>query len=473
MPERLNSDAILIVDDEVDFANGLARLIQKAFPDNPVLVRHDGESAFELLQERPCALMITDLRMPGMDGFAVLEKAQALEPALAVVVLTGHGTIETAVTALKAGAYDFLTKPIDQDALYRVVAKGLDRAALLRENRRLREVMETQGPRDLLIGESSAMRSLKAEIEAVAATDYTVLILGESGTGKELVARTIHRLSSRGRQTMVSVNCTAIAETVLESELFGHVKGAFTGADRPRRGLFLEADGSSLLLDEIGDMPVYLQPKLLRALQEREIRPVGGSENIAVNVRILASTNQRLESRIASGTFREDLYYRLNVLTIRVPALRDRPTDIPLLALHFLEETCREMGTEEKTFSADALKDLASRRWPGNVRELFNFVKRLAVFCRGPKIDAAQVRLLDAPAQSALPGRPGIETYKEAKDRFLDDFTRSYIQRLLEETSGNISQAARMSGLERVSVQKMLRRLGIDAEEFRGKSETP
>jgi DNA-binding NtrC family response regulator len=471
MSERLNRDAILIVDDETDFANGLARLIQKEFTDNHVLVKYDGESAFEVLQDRPCALMITDLKMRGMDGFALLGKALVLEPTLAVVVLTGHGTIETAVAALKAGAYDFLTKPIDQDALYRVVVKSLDHAALLRENHRLREAMETYSPRASLIGESTAIRRLKEQIEAVAATDYTVLILGESGTGKELVARNIHRLSRRGQHPMVSVNCTAIAENILESELFGHVKGAFTGADKARRGIFLAADGSSLHLDEIGDLPVHLQPKLLRALQEQEIRPLGGSQNIPVNVRILASTNRCLETRIAAGAFRDDLYYRLNVLTVRVPRLRDRPTDIPILALHCLRETCREMGTEEKNFAPGTVNYLASRRWPGNVRELLNFVRRLVVFSRGIVITEAQVRLLDASAQGHTPTNLEIETYKEAKGRFLEDFTRSYVQRLLEETTGNISQAARLSGLERVSLQKILKRLGIDAERFRERSE--
>jgi DNA-binding NtrC family response regulator len=473
MPERLNRDAILIVDDEADFASGLARLIQKAFPGNPVLTKHDGESALELLQERPCALLITDIRMPGMDGFALLKQAIALEPALSVVVLTGFGTIEMAVAALKAGAYEFLTKPIDQDGLYGVVAKGLDRAALLRENRRLKEAVAAWGPRHELIGDSPAMHRLREEIEAVAATDYTVLILGESGTGKELVARTIHRLSRRGEHTMVNINCTAIPEHLVESELFGHVKGAFTGADKPRQGLFLAADGSSLHLDEIGDLPLKLQPKLLRALQEREIRPVGGTENIPVNVRILASTNKGLENRILDGSFREDLYYRLNVLTVRVPALRERSSDIPPLALHCLSETCRELGACDKVLGQDALEYLASRHWPGNVRELINFVRRLAVFCRVQVITQAQVRLLDTPGLGSLPGRTGTEPYKDAKERFLEDFTRSYVQRLLEETGGNISQAARLSGLERVSLQKILRRLGIGAEEFRSHADSP
>jgi transcriptional regulator with GAF, ATPase, and Fis domain len=341
----------------------------------------------------------------------------------------------------------------------------------MRENRRLREAMAASGGNRALIGESPAMRRLREEIAAVAATDYTALITGESGAGKELVAQTIHRLSRRGEHTMVSVNCTAIPESVMESELFGHVKGAFTGADKARQGLFLAADGSTLHLDEIGDMPILLQPKLLRALQEREIRPVGGSGSIPINVRILASTNQRLEGRMKSGQFREDLYYRLNVLTIRTPPLRDRAGDAALLAVNCLRHTCGELDCEAKEFSADALEYLNTRKWPGNVRELLNFVRRIAVFCRGPVITKAQIRLLDTASQGSGLSAPGFETYKEAKERCLDDFTRSYVQRLLEETAGNISQAARLSGLERVSLQKIVRRLGIDAEEFRSKTE--
>lgn len=464
---RQTHDAILIVDDDVDFARGLGRLITKGFPGQAVLVKHDGPSALALLQERPCALMITDMRMPGMDGFALLEQVRVLSPALSVVVLTGFGTIDMAVSALKAGAYDFLTKPIDQDALYRVVGRGVERAVLLSENLRLREAITACAPRPELIGESPAMRRLQDEIEAVAATDYTVLILGESGVGKELVARRIHQASRRSVNPMVCVNCTAIPETIMESELFGHVKGAFTGAEKSRSGLFLDAAGSSLLLDEIGDLPLHLQPKLLRAIQEREIRPVGGSESIPVDVRLLATTHRRLETRVAANTFREDLYYRLNVLTLRVPSLRERARDIPLMAMHFLRETCRELGVPEKEIASEALEYLASRQWPGNVRELLNFIRRLAVFSSGSLITETQVRLMDSADAARPTGTVGIDTYKEAKERFMDDFTRSYVQRLLDETGGNISQAARLSGLERVSLQKILKRLGIAAEAFR------
>ena len=470
MSEIKSSDSILLVDDEPDFVRGIARLIQKGFPDNPVMVKQNGEEALELLQTMPCGIMITDMRMPCMNGLELLEKALAVVPSLTVIVLTGFGTIEMAVAAVKKGAYDFLTKPVDQDILFRTVRKGLERAGLIRENNRLREAAAGCLRSEQMIGESPSMRQLQKEIETVAAADYTVLIHGESGVGKELAAKAIHRLSRRGDKPLVSVNCTAVSENILESELFGHVRGAFTGAVKARQGLFQAADGSSLHLDEIGDMPIHLQPKLLRALQEREIRPVGGSVNIRVDVRILASTNQRLESLISAGAFREDLYYRLNVLTIRIPSLRERQKDIPLLAVHFLRESCREMGIGDKEFSTNALEYLSQRSWPGNVRELLNFVRRLAVFSSGQVITDTQIRLMDSIGKTAPSGASGsIETYREAKERFLDDFTRTYIRQALEHTGGNISQAARLSGLERVSLQKILRRLHIDAGEFREK----
>ena len=416
MTDSIFSDAILVVDDETHFAKGIARLIQKGFPSHPVVVRSNAEEALEVIEERPCALLLTDVRMPGQDGFALLEKAITLEPALTVVMLSGYGSVESAVKALKSGAYDFLTKPVDQDVLYRAVGKALDRAALARENLKLREAVAAGGQRQCLIGESPAIRQLRGEIEAVAQNDYAVLILGESGSGKEMVAKTIHRLSRRGHQPMVSLNCTAVSEQILESELFGHVKGAFTGAVSARQGMFLAADGSSLLLDEIGDLPLHIQPKLLRTLQEKEVRPVGGSENIRVDARILASTNHRLEAKMAAGGFREDLYYRLNVLTIRVPSLRERPKDIPLLSMHFLERTCEELDACRKELTPDAMEFLCSRQWPGNVRELLNFVRRAAVFSTGEFITGTQLRLMDAQVRTprgrifglrAVPGGQG------------------------------------------------------------------
>ncbi|MYL85236.1 response regulator [Desulfovibrio aerotolerans] len=462
---------VLVVDDQPDFAKGLVRLLTQKLPQAAVSCVLSGEAALTDLAAAPCDVMVTDLRMPGLSGLDLLPKALAVAPNLGIVLLTAHGDIDSAVLALKAGAYDFLTKPVDSDHLARVIAKGLERAALLHENRRLRAAAAACGADAGLLGQSPAMRQVKQTIAAVAASDYTVLIRGESGTGKELAARAIHAQSRRAGGPFLSVNCPAIPDQILESELFGHVRGAFTGAERDRRGLFVAANGGSLVLDEIGDIPMSVQTKLLRVLQEREVRPVGSSKSIPVDVRILAATNQDLEARINDKTFREDLYYRLNVLTVRLPPLRDRRDDIPLLATAFLERACREMGIADKDFSPEALADLAGRDWPGNVRELFNFVRRLTVFSHGGVISQAAVAEADPGSGDAAEPRDdeaGAATpYLEAKAHVVDAFTRRYVERLLKLTRGNISEAARVSGLERVSLQKILRRLGIAAEGFR------
>jgi len=458
---------ILLVDDEPDFALGLARLVATGFPDVETLVAKNGAEALERLAAGPVGLMLTDLRMPGMDGQELLRQALELEPNLTVIMLTGHGSVESAVAALKAGAYDFLTKPIERGELFRAVAKGLERDRLLGENRSLREVASRSELSRTLVGEGPAMRRLKESMTAVAASDYTVLIRGESGTGKELVAGSIHRLSPRAGQPFVTVNCPAIPEHLLESELFGHVKGAFTGAEKSRRGLFVSASGGSILLDEIGDIPMAVQTKLLRVLQEREVRPVGSSDTIKVDVRILASTNQDLEARINSGQFRQDLFYRLNVLTITPPPLRERREDIPLLAAHFLVQACNEMRLAPKALSPEAMVCLAERPWRGNVRELQNFVRRLAVFCPGSQIEMNHLRQ----AEGGLPGQNGcaqpepLAPYKDAKAHVLESFTRRYVEQVLETTGGNISEAARISGIERVSLQKILKRIGAGGAE--------
>lgn len=459
-------ETILLVDDQADFARGLARLLEQEMQGVRTLVATSGQEALEIITNESVSLMFSDLQMPGLSGMELLALSLGVKPDLSVVVITGYGTIENAVEALKTGAYDFLTKPVDRENLIRVAAKALERARLLGENRRLREQVARTGATRALIGESPAMRLLLESIIAVAASDYTVLIDGESGTGKELVARTIHAGSSRASRSLVSVNCPAIPDHLLESELFGHVKGAFTGADRNHEGLFLAADGGTLLLDEIGDIPLTVQTKLLRVLQEREVRPVGSSQSTPVDVRILASTNQNLEEKMRSGAFREDLFYRLNVLHIQVPPLRRRTEDIPMLAHHFLDQTCEEMGLAPKDIAPEVLAYLSAHSWPGNVRELQNFMRRLAVFARNDTVDLALAQL----ASSHTPSAPGDDTlapYKDAKNKILDDFTRTYVKQLLRHTEGNISRAARISGLERVSLQKILRRLEIDAEAYR------
>ncbi|MHC1711664.1 MAG: sigma-54-dependent transcriptional regulator [Solidesulfovibrio sp.] len=461
---------VLIVDDQPDFAKGLVRLLAPKLSGASLSFVLSGEAALIDLAASPCSVLVTDLRMPGLSGLELLDRALALEPQLGVVLLTAHGDIDTAVMALKAGAYDFLTKPVDSEHLARVIAMGLERAALLRENIRLRATIKACGADAGLLGESSPMLQVREAIAAVAGSDYTVLIRGESGTGKELAAQAIHTLSRRAGGPFLSVNCPAIPDQLLESELFGHVRGAFTGAERDRRGLFQSAHGGVIVLDEIGDIPMSVQTKLLRVLQEREVRPVGSSKSVPIDVRILAATNQDLEAKIGDKTFREDLYYRLNVLTVRLPPLRERREDIPLLATAFLERACRETGIGEKEFSAEALAALAGREWPGNVRELFNFVRRLTVFCRGDVIGPNAVRNADPGQSEATEPDADLNMptpYLEAKARVVDAFTRRYVERLLGQTHGNISEAARTSGLERVSLQKILRRLGIAAEGFR------
>ncbi|MFP4657316.1 MAG: sigma-54-dependent transcriptional regulator [Desulfonatronovibrionaceae bacterium] len=460
--------AILVVDDEEDFAQGLSRMISRKFP-NPCLFCSSGDKALGLLDEKEVGVLITDLRMPGMDGLQLMKKALGKKQDLSVIMLTAYGTIDKAVEAMKEGAYNFLTKPLDPEQLEMVLNKALERIHILKENTRLKELISRQKTQRQILGESTEMVRLLELIKAVAATGYTVLIRGESGTGKELVARTIHDLSQRRDEDFVSVNCPAIPSELMESELFGHARGAFTGAEKAHKGLFLQADKGTILLDEIGDIRPEVQTKLLRVLQEQEIRPVGGSKNIGIDVRILATTNQDLEEKIKTAEFREDLFYRLNVLCINVPPLRERKEDIPVLVLNFVHQTCKELNIAPKDVEPEAQAYLAAKNWPGNVRELLNFTRRLVVFCSKESIDLSLVRVVENMEEGNSFNAPPeeIAPYKEHKAAVVHDFTRVYVRNLLQKTKGNISEAARISGLERVSLQKILRRIGIDAEEFR------
>ncbi len=342
------------------------------------------------------------------------------------------------------------------------LARALDEDRLRSQNQQLREELGY----GRLLGHSTAMTDLRETISKVAKSEATVLISGESGTGKELVARAIHYEGFRAGHNFVAVNCGALVGSLLESELFGHIRGSFTGASADKQGLFVAADRGSLFLDEIGELPLELQPKSLRALQEGEVRPVGASKPTKVNTRVIAATNRNLAETVEEKKFREDLYYRLNVLVVHVPPLSRRTEDIPLLAHHFLARTCEEMNLPQKDLTPEVLAFLVSRAWPGNVREMQNFMRRLAVFATGQRVDLNMARM--AGGTTPVPDRPtSLPPYKDAKARMVDDFTRAYVRELLATTDGNVSQAARTSGLERVSLQKILKRLGIDADEFR------
>ncbi|MFP7753806.1 sigma-54-dependent transcriptional regulator [Thermodesulfobacteriota bacterium B35] len=459
---------ILIVDDQPDLLQGLRRMLVREFPGLAVSTCVDTGEALDLVASRPVDLVLLDIQMPEMNGFEMLDRLRRIDGEITVVMMTGYGSIETAVEAIKAGAYDFITKPFDKAALFRTVRKGLEHNRLVRENANLRlRVQETEPFADF-VGQSKPMQRLYHAIRTTARTDYTVLIRGESGTGKELTARAIHSLSKRRHRPLLMVNCPAIPEHLLESELFGHRRGAFTGADRDQKGLFVEADGSTICLDEIGDVPVAVQTKLLRVLQEHEVKPVGSTRVRRVDVRIIASTNRDLEQKIRERTFREDLFYRLNVVTLHTPSLAEIREDIPLLVDHFTRRVCLELELPEKRFSLEAVEQLVARPWPGNVRELQNVIRGAVLFCPHDIIDA---RYLRRPAREGpTPGSRGrqqVEQYKVAKDRTISSFTVRYVTELLETTGGNVSRAAEISGLTRAALQKIMRRHNIDSSRYR------
>ncbi len=473
MEKERQEQHVLIVDDQPDLLQGLQRMLGREFTGLAISTCVDARQALDMVAARPVDLVLLDIQMPEMNGFEILRKLQRIDGEITVIMMTGYGSIETAVEAIKAGAYDFITKPFDKPGLFRTVRKGLEHNQLVRENANLRLRVRESTPFADFVGQSKPMQRLYHAIRTTARTDYTVLIRGESGTGKELTARAIHSLSKRRRRPMLMVNCPAIPEHLLESELFGHRRGAFTGADRDQKGLFVEADGSTLCLDEIGDVPVAVQTKLLRVLQEHEVKPVGSTRVRTVNVRIIASTNRDLEQKIRDRTFREDLFYRLNVVTLHTPALAEIREDIPLLVDHFTRKVCSELNLPEKQFSLEAVEQLVERDWPGNVRELQNVIRGAVLFCPHDVISA---RYLRRPAQESRSGRHRVhrvEQYKVAKDKTISRFTVRYVSELLESTGGNVSRAAEISGLTRAALQKIMRRHNIVSSRYRQKGAGP
>jgi DNA-binding NtrC family response regulator len=462
---------ILLVDDEPDLLSGLKRSFAKRLPDIEVLTAAGGNEALDILTQHSVALVLMDIMMGDMGGLEVLDRIHNNDPEQTVILMTGYGTIELAVDAIRRGAWDFVTKPLELDNLTRILQKGLERSQLLNENKRLRSKMSSTGSVPDFIGQSPIMQRLYETIQISADSEYTVLIRGASGTGKELCAQAVHHLSKRSKKPFIMVNCPAIPEHLLESELFGYCKGAFTGADRDHAGLFIKAHGGTICLDEIGDIPVSLQTKLLRVLQEQEIKQLGAETSTKIDVRIIASTNADLEIKITEGQFREDLFYRLEVLTLRMPSLVEIAEDIPLLANHFLEKAGIELNSSKKSFSEAALESLFQHTWPGNIRELQNVIRRAVLFCSGPVIDEKHLVLgssLSTPApDTSQESNMVIEPYKEAKESCLDFFTRQYVYKLLKQCNGNISQAARLSQLTRAALQKIMRRYDINGQQFR------
>jgi len=443
---------ILVVDDEV----GIVEVLRAIFRREGYRVKTacDAAEALEALQQDTYQLMVSYIRMEPVDGIQLLGKARELQPHLAVIMMTAYAAVETAVEAMRKGAFDYICKPFKVDELLLTVQRALSYEQALAENATLKETLKTQFHFSNMVGDHECMRRLYSMVEKVARTESTIMIRGESGTGKELVARAIHASSPRVDRPFVAINCAAVPATLLESELFGHVKGAFTGASRPKKGFFEAADGGTLFLDEVGSIPISMQLSLLRALQEHEVRPVGAARNIAVDVRIVAATNEDLEGLIREGRFREDLYYRLSVIPVELPALRDRLSDVPLLVAHFLARLGEREG-RELSIAPDALVALTAYAWPGNVRELENVVSRAGALCDDDRVSLAD--LPDNVGSAARPAsRPGpspvldeVATLPDGMSlkAFLKAKERAYIQHVLEGNGGDKERAAKSLGI--------------------------
>ena len=443
---------ILIVDDDAATRNQLGLALRET--GHEVQIAASGEEAIALLATSDAELVISDLIMGSVGGIEVLDAARRLVPETPVLILTGQGTIETAVEAMRRGALDYLTKPINLDRLELVIEKALASRRILRENADLRRQLADRRSGRKLLGTAPSVVALLADVDRIAETSATVLITGESGTGKELVADAIHHLSTRAVKPLIKVNCAALAEGVLESELFGHERGAFTGANRARQGRFEAADGGTLFLDEIGDLSVSSQLRLFRVLQERSFERVGSSQPIVVDVRVIAATNKDLEQAVKQGTFREELYYRLSVVTLRTPPLRERRTDIPLLVGAFIHEFDAAHARAVESLTPAALRALARYDWPGNVRELRNCIESLVVMSRRPQIEEA-----DLPPQ--IRGATMDFGLLMPVGRTLDDANREYILHTLQSCDGNKARAARVLGIGTKTLYRKLHEYGV------------
>jgi two-component system response regulator HydG len=450
---------VLVVDDDSAHRTMLRTLISGW--GYAVSEADDGAAAIENVKKASYDLVLMDVRMVKVSGLEALEKIKSHNPAIPVIIMTAYSSVETAVEALKQGAHDYLTKPLDFDKLRLTLERAMEHTRLKEENRLLRESLGRRFDSQNIIGKSPAMIKLLETVAQVAPSEATVLISGESGTGKELIAGAIHFNSLRKEGPFVKINCAAITETLLESELFGHEKGAFTGADRRKEGRFSQAHRGSLFLDEVSEMSLMMQVKLLRALQEREFSRVGGETTIQVDVRVIAATNKNLLEQISAGTFREDLYYRLNVVELAVPPLTQRKEDIPLLAQHFLEMFAAKNQKEIKGFTPRAMDNLIRYDWPGNVRELMNAVERGVVLARSHYLDEADFRFLKDSGLSDDENSAGPDDLSIEGDAPLDEIEKSAILKTLEAAGGNKSEAARRLGITRKTLHKKLKIYGV------------
>lgn len=463
---------ILVVEDEKDMALLLRRIISEETA-HEVVTETDPVKAMSLFKDQAFDLVLTDLKMPQMDGLEVLKEVKKIKPETAVVIMTAYATIDTAVTAIRNGAYDYVTKPFRRDRILLTVDKVMERMRMIRENEALRQALGGEAALSYMVGSTSIMKGILERIRQVAPTMATVLITGPSGTGKELAARAIHQNSLRSASKLVTVSCTAIPENVLESELFGHVKGAFTGAWRDKKGLVEEADGGTLFLDEIGDLSPVMQTKLLRLLQEGEFKPVGSVVTRKADVRFIAATNHNLKADVKDNLFREDLYYRLNVIHVELPPLKTRKADIPLLAYHFLKKYAGLNQKEIHSISPAAMQALAAFDYPGNIRELENIIERGVIFCTGDTLKAADLQI-DVEEDGVFPTiTQDVSSlpFREAKEKMLQKFYRHYIESLLRESGGNISKAAEMAEIQRQYLHRLMKEAGISADEFRDQPE--
>lgn len=459
---------LLAIDDERLLVEGLEKVLEKRGFD--VRFALSGKEGLEQLANDIPDVVLVDLRMPEMDGLEVLREIRKKHPELPVIVMTAYATVQTAVSAVKEGAFDYIAKPFTNDQVEIVLRRALDHSRLVTENVHLRSQVRAKEAFKALMGVSPAMKRLVEELEKVASSEANVFIYGESGTGKELVARALHEASSRRQRRLVPLDCAALPENLLETELFGHEKGAFTGAVQSKMGLMEHASGGTLFLDEITELAPALQAKLLRAIQEKTIRRVGGTTERLVDVRVVSASNVDLEKAVSEGKFREDLFYRVQVIRLDLPTLRERSGDVALLATHFLDELKKRSGKAIDGISSAAMMVLESYSWPGNVRELRNTIERAIALT-----DARQIAALDLPAamltevERSADESKAVGAFQKEKQALIAGFERDYIRRRLEEAGGSVAEAARHSGMERPAFHRLMRRHGIDAASYRGK----